>query len=355
MPDGYDRDRDRIADNNIRGRVFENGTYLYFRDRENGYEQQSRVYETPEGRIQFDKVKADQGRTFSIEDKSGRMEGRKDEKQLRALRVILETDKKHQHMLRSVEGEYVSKECQRLIDGLKKDFKDRFTHKEISRTEARTIWALGVDLERSKQITPPGQGKQLELPGVGEKAREQKAQELQKRRDKIAVLAKAREAASKFRAVQRFQESAARGRADAPQRIDHERQAHEQARQARAVSAPGREAAERVAQEMAARLGLSRDDQHTAVARETESVSAQAEREARDKEAREQLTRADTAQTAYMQNLVERGIPPEIARLQGYIQAPVIAHERDPGHTEAPTVQRGGRGDEGRGIERARS
>ncbi|WP_280244312.1 hypothetical protein [Nocardia abscessus] len=93
MSDGYDNDREKYKPHE-RGRIFENGTYLYFRDRENGYFQQSRIFKTIEGGIRFDKIKEDQGQTLSIEDKSGRIDGDKDLNQLRVLRALLEKKRK---------------------------------------------------------------------------------------------------------------------------------------------------------------------------------------------------------------------------------------------------------------------
>ncbi|MGV9540487.1 hypothetical protein ACWDSF_04085 [Nocardia beijingensis] len=89
MGDGYSRDRDDFEPHE-RGRIFENGTDKFFRDRENGYARGSRKYEFRDRngrieRIQFDKIKNehDRSRAASIEEKSGRIDGRKDEKQLR--------------------------------------------------------------------------------------------------------------------------------------------------------------------------------------------------------------------------------------------------------------------------------
>ena len=80
MSDGYARDRDKITDNNVRGRIFENGTNEYYRDRQNGYTPQSDKYKVPGvGATTFDKHKDDRGRIFTIEEKSGRLEGPKDE------------------------------------------------------------------------------------------------------------------------------------------------------------------------------------------------------------------------------------------------------------------------------------
>ncbi|MFB8279552.1 hypothetical protein [Nocardia colli] len=256
MSDGYSQDRDQVP-NHERGRIFENGTDRFFRDRENGYTQGSRKYEFRDNngrveRIQFDKIRneQDRSRTDSIEEKSGRIEGRKDEKQLRGIRELLDKGEINRHTLRSVEGESISKECQELINGLRRDFPDRFTHLQISRADARAIWAIGRDLERSKQLEAQAQGKQLELQGVGEKAREERAKELQNRRDKIAALAKAREVAEKLRKIVLFRECAARGRAEAPAVVRHERaQASEvaKAREQEAREKPSRDLADKKA------------------------------------------------------------------------------------------------------------
>ncbi|WP_454195816.1 hypothetical protein [Nocardia sp. Marseille-Q1738] len=371
--DEYERDRENYKPHE-RGRIFENGIEAYFKDRERGYLPSSRIYKTPEGRIKFDHVREEQGKTFSIEDKSGRIEGPKDEKQLKALRVLLETGVVQEHTLRSVEGETVSKDCQVLINGLKQDFRDRFTHLEISRAEARTIWALGVDLERSKQLELPGQGKQLELPGVAEKAREEKAQELQKRRDKIALLAKARGQAEKFRNMLRFRDGATRGRAEAPERVERERQAREEAKLARqARETPSarieRAAAERVALEFpvpeqfqereAADTGEhAARDAADAASLERAAADARAAEEKAREQARIEREAADNKERAeQLARLQARGVPPEVVKLLGLGQArpPSAAVREPPG--QAPQVQRGGTGyghERSRGVERGR-
>ncbi|MFD4407593.1 hypothetical protein ACFWPH_32990 [Nocardia sp. NPDC058499] len=172
MPDGYDKDRDRF-ENNRRGRIFEHGSDRFFRDREMGFVRRSEKFRAAGKSIQFDKVRRDdRGKTFTVEEKSGRIEGPKDEKQLRVLRALLDRGEIDQHLLRSVEGETVSGVCRELINDLVRDFPDRFSHQVISRNDARQIWALGLQRE-------PGQ--QLELPGVGEHARQQKDRQHQAR------------------------------------------------------------------------------------------------------------------------------------------------------------------------------
>ncbi|MFI2284404.1 hypothetical protein [Nocardia beijingensis] len=352
MPE-YDNDR-RNYDNNTRGRIFENGTDEYFRDRENGYVQQSQIFRVPSvGNIRFDKIKNDRGLIYTIEEKSGRMESKKDKKQLEVVRALLDRGEIQQHVLRSAEGEYRSPEVQKLIDGLVHDFRDKFTHQVIPRHIAREIWARGLQLER---------GKQLELPGVGEKARQQKAQQ-REHRSKLAELAnKARERAEKFRNMLRFREGAARGRVEAPQRAEHARQVHEQAERARqAPRAPeteparvAREAAERVAREFPApdqHQERSAADTEERAAREAAEARA-AEREAAEK----QRAAAEQERAEHLARLQAQGMPPEVVKILGLGQAepPSAAVRKPPGH--APSAVRGywHSQDRSRGIERNR-
>ncbi|WP_433627092.1 hypothetical protein [Nocardia sp. CA-120079] len=175
MPgDGYDRDRENFK-NNDRGRIWENGTDRFFRDRENGYDKppQSRQYWTPEGYRRYDKERVDDnGHVRGVEDKSGSMTGDNDRKELEKDRFLLERGIVDHLLLRTVEGEPKSKEVRELIDGLARDYPDRFTHQIIPRRDAREIWARGLKREPSPQ---------LELPGVGEQARLQKERQRQAR------------------------------------------------------------------------------------------------------------------------------------------------------------------------------
>ncbi|MFG1791564.1 hypothetical protein [Nocardia sp. NPDC049149] len=420
MSDGYSQDRDQVP-NHERGKNFESGTGRFFRDRENGYTPGSRKYEFRDKdgrteRIQFDKIRNEQvpGRTDSIEEKSGRIEGRKDEKQLRGIRELLDRGEINHHILRSVEGESISKECRELIDGLKRDFPDRFTHLEISRADARAIWAIGRDLEQSRQRGKEPQGVQLELPGVAAKAREQKGVDLQKRRDKIATIAKAREKAVSLEKVGKFKDGAAKGRAESQAKAEREAPAREVSDADRAKAEreaarkaalefppPGelgkgradsnqvveraqgrevpetaqdrasREAADRIAPEFLAVLrGQNVSDTTERGAREAVDAAG---REAADKarEAAAQQREADAARAAEavreareaaaqerakaLRESQMQGISPEVQRLLalGQAQAPEAAVRTPPGH--APSVERGGRdGRDGRGIERTR-
>ncbi|MFI9413620.1 hypothetical protein [Nocardia gamkensis] len=348
MPE-YDRDR-HDYDNNTRGRIFENGTAQYFRDRENGYIQQSQIFKVPNvGAVRFDKIKDDRGLIYTIEDKSGRMNGKKDKKQLEVVRALLGKGEIQQHVLRTVEGECRSPEVQKLIDGLVRDFPDKFAHQIIPRHVAREIWAIGLQREA---------GQQLELPGVGEKARQQKEQQREHRAKAAELAEKARDRAENFRNMLRFRDGATRGRAEAPQRVEHDRQAREEAERARQARGADerarveRAAAERVAQEFpvpnkyqereavdtgqqSAREGseaasVERAAAEALAAAEREREAAFKVREAAEKERAEELAR-----------LQARGIPPEVVQLLGLGQAqPPSAAVKEP-QGASPQVQRG--------------
>ncbi|MFI6172402.1 hypothetical protein ACIBCN_36875 [Nocardia sp. NPDC051052] len=309
MSDEYDRDRDRF-DNNSRGRIFENGADRFFHDRENGYVQGSRTFETIKGNIQFDHVKEANGHTFSIEDKSGGVGGQKDKKQLEAIRELLKANDKHQHLLRSVEREPVAKDLQKLIDGLRRDFPNQFQHQVISRTDAREIWARGLAVER-------GKAQQLELSGIREKAREGKAQALENRRAKIAEIAKARdrkerarERLTNIREIVKAREDKDRARAAselAARRVALEFPAPDQLRRIEAPTADRakegktpeaerdrvtREAAEKAVREFQARLAAGSTSTGKAPEKTTpERESPEAARARIEREARAQVLR----------------------------------------------------------------
>lgn len=182
--DGYDRDRDDV-ENNMRGRVWENGADRFFRDHENGYSRPSRARELRDRsgtRRRYDKQRGNPatGPVQAIEEKSGEIRGVKDEDQLERDYELLRDGKVDHLLLRSVAGERISPSAQKLIDNLKRDFPNSFTHQIVSRADAREIWALGRQLER---------GQQLELPGVAEKAREQVREQRGRGRDQVFVKA----------------------------------------------------------------------------------------------------------------------------------------------------------------------
>ncbi|MFF0529220.1 hypothetical protein ACFYT3_12585 [Nocardia amikacinitolerans] len=170
MPDDYDKDRIGFGPND-RGRIFENGAEVYFRDRENGYTKQVSIpVPGRDEKRRFDKAQVKDGRIRSVEDKSGGVRGPNDLKELRNDRILLENGIIDHHTIRTVEGEPIAREAQQLINEMARDFPNRFEHQVIPRSVARRIWALGLQREP---------GKQLELDGVRDKAREQAARQRQ--------------------------------------------------------------------------------------------------------------------------------------------------------------------------------
>ncbi|MFI6368096.1 hypothetical protein ACIBG0_35775 [Nocardia sp. NPDC050630] len=295
MPDGYDRDREN-CDPNERGRIFENGTYRYFRDRENGYIQQSRLHEVRNvGNVKFDKIREDPGRTFTIEDKSGRIEGKKDEKQLTVVRTLLERNEGHHHLLRSVDGETISSRAQKLIDGLTRDFPDRFTHQIISREDAREIWARGLEKEPSPQ---------LELPGVGEQARLQKQrqrearQQAKEREERARVEREAEQARTREDNRDQAKPAVARELTDPAPKAKDVREREEA--QAREMNDPGRST---VQKELLEIKREGRESQREDIAREIDITRGQ---EAPTRPAEPQRTREQEREIALARAIQER-------------------------------------------------
>ncbi|WP_194836089.1 hypothetical protein [Nocardia sp. XZ_19_369] len=378
--DGYDSER-RGFDSNERGRIFETGTDRHFRDRENGYVPDPRKYEHGPDKIQFDKIKVENGQISTVEDKSGRIGGPKDEKQLEVVYELIKKGEINHHTLRSVEREVVSERCQQLIDKIREEFPNKFTHLQISRSDAREIWARGLELERRKQLEKEGKAVQLELPGVVQKAREQKGVDLQKRREKIADIAKlrdrkerARERLANIRQIVKTREEADRARAAgeaAARRVALEFPASEHLRRIEAPTADrvvAREApdavkaalvaqVERDAARLAARdfpfpvSDKSREQQTVEIGERTTPDIADAacvEREAADKaraaEKEQQARQAAQERARAMEQVQLHGISPEVRNLLALGQAhpPTAAVETKPGY--APGVERGGTG-----------
>ncbi|WP_280501975.1 hypothetical protein [Nocardia farcinica] len=237
MPrDGYDRDREAF-DNNARGRIWENGTDRYYRDRQNGYLKPSRKHEltTRNQNRRYDKQRGDveNGPVRAIEDKSGKVGGRKDEEQLRRDYELIRDGKVEHLLLRSVAGERISPKAQALIARLQRDFPDKFTHQIVPRADAREVWALGRQLER---------GQQLELPGIGQQAREQ----VRERKDPGRVKA--------------FTKALETGKSLADQRERHREQVHQQLREIAEGAEAGKPLAAETLQKQHERLSKRLDN-----------------------------------------------------------------------------------------------
>ncbi|WP_194835516.1 hypothetical protein [Nocardia sp. XZ_19_369] len=247
-------------------------------------------------------------------------------------------------------------------------------------------------IEKGKQQIP---GQQLELPGVADKAREAKTQELQKSRDKIADIAKvrdrkerARERLANIRQIVRTREEADRARAAteaAARRVALEFPTPDQLKRIEAPAANRAEArgspeaakaalvekVERDAARLAAREfpfpvpDKPREQQGAEIGERTtpepadaaRGERATAEREAADKaretaaqqreaEAREAArTKAELDQArdaAYREMLNQAQVPEHVRLGLSHAQAPEAAVQTPPG--QAPSVERGGTG-----------
>lgn len=351
MPDEYDRIRENL-DNPTRGRIFENGIEHLFHDRENGYVQKPDRYNTSLGPRHYDKARADeQGRIHAIEDKSGQTGSKNDLRELKKDRELLAKREIESLLIRTVAGEQMSPQYQKLLVALKQEFGNRVIHQELTREQARAAFAKGLGREKD--------ARQLELKTRYELNRANRARQ---RLPKIREIMRARERAEGFRKVQQFREAAARGRAEAPERAEHARQVHEQAERARQVPRPPeterargeREAAELVAREFPA------PDQHQerAAADTTERAAREAaEARAAEREAAEkQRAAAEQERAEHLARLQAQGMPPEVVKILGLGQAepPSAAVREPPGH--APSAVRGywHSQDRSRGIERNR-
>ncbi|MGY2087268.1 hypothetical protein [Nocardia gipuzkoensis] len=360
MPDEYDDYRRRLS-NYEKGLYFELG-----RARERG--------ETPErGWVQQFAIKIDdktrrldsartEGRgTRGVERKSGRINELETLRQLSIERVGLESGQLAHSRWETVSGEKIPPAVAAELQAMARDLGDKFQHVVISRADALRAMQLGRSLV----------SQQLELIRPYELNRADRARE---RLAKIREIVRAQARSEKFRKVQQFREAAARGRADAPQRVERDRQARaeaERARQARQTPETERarierEAAERVAQEFPVPSQYQqRETADTAeqVARES-ADAASVEREAADaraaaaeKEREATLKALDEARNAAFKELDEKGRLSEVERLLWLGQAhhPQAAVRHPPG--QAPSVERGGTGhgqDRARGITRDR-
>ncbi|QIS05943.1 hypothetical protein F5X71_29790 [Nocardia brasiliensis] len=195
MPDEYDKIRENFNPPE-RGRIFENGTEAVFHDREKGYVSHPDPYSTLHGQRYYDKARTDAlGKVHAIDDKSGQTGSKNDIRELKKDRELLATREIETLTIRTVAGEKMSAAYERRLNELRNEFGARVIHVEISRAQARDVFAKGLDREKNAQ--------QLELSGVREKAREGKAKALENRREQIAEIAKARE--RKERARQRLE------------------------------------------------------------------------------------------------------------------------------------------------------
>ncbi|MGV9723052.1 hypothetical protein [Nocardia beijingensis] len=360
VPDKYDDVRRNLS-NYEKGLYFELGRALERGEiPEKGWERQFKLQVGDKARV------LDSARTLGrgvdgVERKSGRVNERDARAQLRVERSALDQGLLVRSRWETVSGEKIPRGVAREMERMARDFPGRFHHVTVSRADALRAIQLGQSLV----------SKQLELIRPYELQRADRARE---RLAKIRQIARAQQRAEKFRKMQQFREAAARGRADAPQKIERDRQAREEAERARQARGADderarveRAAAERVAlefpvpdqlrerevaeaegqaaREAADAVGLERAAAETRTAAEKAREAAEKAREAAEKERAEERAR-----------LQARGIPPEVVQLLQIGQAePPSAAVREPPGT-SPRVQRGHwhSQDRSRAIERGR-
>ncbi|WP_159920951.1 MULTISPECIES: hypothetical protein [Nocardia] len=358
--------KQRGRDNPQKGERFHRGmAQMRGETRENGWVREHREC-TSEGNRRIDqaRVYTERGERAFTEYKSGRVDDTKGvRKQLAIDRHLLETDRYRTGAWVTVQGKHIPQEIRALLRQMEQDFKGRFQHIEVSQEMAVQAIDLGKNLELVQQ---------LELPGVGEQALQQKAQQRDQQTKAAALAKKAQERAEKFRKIRQFREAAARGRADAPQQVERDRQVREEAERARhARQTPEterarieREAAERVAQEFPVpsryqeRETPDTGEQAAREAAEAASVereAAEARAVAADKEREAAFQALDEARNTAFKELDEKGRLSEVEKplWLGQAHPPQAAVRQLPGH--APSVERGGTGqghDRSRGVAR---
>ncbi|MGY2118264.1 hypothetical protein ACW9HR_30520 [Nocardia gipuzkoensis] len=295
MPDEYDAVRSRLTNYEKGlyfdlGRAHERGETL-----ENGWVRQFRL-ETPAGARILDAARTEGRGTRGIERKSGRVNEVDAREQLDKERAGLEAGVLAKSRWETVAGEKIPPKIAKDLQDMARDFGDKFQHVIISRADALRAVKLGQSLV----------SQQLELIRPYELNRADRARE---RLAKIRAIVRAQERGEKFRKVQQFREGAARGRADAPQQSERDRQVRAEAR----------------------------------AAAEQERVAASKAQ--------------DQARNAAFKELDEKGRLSEVERLVWLGQAthPQAAVRQSPG--QAPGVERGGTGqghDRSRGVARDR-
>ncbi len=349
MPDEYDAIR-RGLTNYEKGLYFELGrAHERGETPERGWVRQFAI-KTDKGVRVVDSARTEGRGADSVERKSGRVNERDARRQLDLERLALDSGRISRSRWETVAGEKVPDKVREDIKDMVRDFGDKFTHVIISRADALRAMKLGQSLA----------SKQLELVRAYELDRAERARQ---RLSKLREIVRAQERAENFRKMQQFREAAARGRADAPQRIERDRRVRAEAYRARqARQTPEnerarveREAAERVAREFPVPSQYPQREAADAgeqAAREA-ADTARAEREAGEARAvaEKELQALNEARNAAFKELDEKGRLSEVERVLwlGQAQHPQAAVRQPPG--SAPSVVRGGTG---QGQERSR-
>ncbi|WP_454194801.1 hypothetical protein [Nocardia sp. Marseille-Q1738] len=350
MPDEYDAIRSKLT-NYEKGLYFEVGrAHERGETSEKGWVRQFRVV-TKEGPRVLDSARTHERGIQGVERKSGRVNEVDARAQLKKERAGLNSGQITHSRWETVAGEAVPEKVREDLRDMARDFGDKFQHVVISRADAFRAIQLGRSLV----------SQQLELIRPYELQRADRARE---RLEKIRQIVRAQERAEKFRKMEQFREAAARGRADAPQKIERDRQAREEAERAR--RARGADERARVERAAAERVALEFPVPNQFQEREAADTGEQAAREAADtasleraaadarsaeEKAREAREAAEKERAEELARLQARGVPPEVVKILGLGQAqpPSAAVREPPGH--APGVVRGGTG---QGHERSR-
>ncbi|WP_067478120.1 hypothetical protein [Nocardia amamiensis] len=357
MPDEYDAMRKNLTSYE-RGLYFELGrAHEMVETRDKGWVKQFRI-QTAKGPRVLDNARSVGRAVEGVERKSGKVNERDAREQLNKERAGLESGQIFRSRWETVAGEKVPDKIRQQMRELAHDSKGKFQHIEISREAATRAVEIGRSLA----------SQQLELIRPYELQRADRARE---RLAKIRQIVRAQERAEKFRKMQQFREAAIRGRADAPQKIERDRQAREEAERARQARGADERArvertpAERVALEFPVpgqfqeREAPDTGEQAAREAGDAASVerAAEKEREAAEKEREAAFKALDEARNAAFKELDEKGRLSEVERLLWLGQAthPQAAVREPPGH--APGVVRGGTGqghERSRGVSRDR-
>ncbi|WP_433659680.1 hypothetical protein ACQPW1_44735 [Nocardia sp. CA-128927] len=315
---------------------------------ERGYEKEVR-HVTPSGPRVHDvaNVRMQEGNEY----KAGRVDKEKALPQL----------KKEEHLLKLgyqinwtvVQGARVDREVLDRFQELNKKWGRQFDVQEVTREQRRLALTIGKHVEKQRRAKE----KEARALARAEKERQRKAQQQAVERAKVR--------AEQNRKMQQFREAAARGRADAPGRVERERKTLDVLKQVARERAASEAERDRVARESAERVLREFPFPVPSQSQERETVeigerptpeladAASVEREAADKalkQAREAAREQDAARNAAYERLQEQGRLTEVERLHwlGQGRDPHAAVREPPRH--APPVQ--GHGRDGQGVTR---
>ncbi|MFI7004273.1 hypothetical protein [Nocardia sp. NPDC050175] len=348
---GYLRAREQWKRSRDVGNRFRDGMALIRgQTPERGYEKEVR-HVTPSGPRVHDvaNVRMQEGNEY----KAGRVDKEKALPQLQ----------KEEHLLKQgyqinwtvVQGARVDREVLDRFQELNKKWGRQFDVQEVTREQRRLALTIGKHVEKQRQAKE----KEARAQERAEKERQRKAQQQAVERAKVR--------AEQNRKMQQFREAAARGRVDAPERVERERKtldvlkqvARERAASESERDRVARESAERVLKEFPFPVPSQSNERETVEIGERPTPelvnAASVEREATKERERAdaRLAELNAARDAAIKERQDRAT--EVERLAWLGQAihPQGAVLTPPGH--APGVERGGTGqgpDRSRGITR---